>query len=95
MSAVLKPSATRLDQAFAALKEKGRKALIPYITCGDPFPEKTVELMLAMAEAGADTDRAARLGVHNSIGFNKFCDFPREQQIADLRCARLALGDNL
>ena len=45
---------TRLDQTFAALKAQGRKALIPFITCGDPFPEKTVELMLAMAEAGAD-----------------------------------------
>ena len=45
---------TRLDQTFATLKEQGRKALIPYITCGDPYPEKTVELMLAMAEAGAD-----------------------------------------
>jgi len=45
---------TRLDQTFATLKEQGRKALIPYITCGDPFPEKTVDLMLAMAEAGAD-----------------------------------------
>ncbi|MEY4766408.1 MAG: hypothetical protein RI907_3081 [Pseudomonadota bacterium] len=45
---------TRLDATFATLKEQGRKALIPYITCGDPFPEKTVELMLAMAEAGAD-----------------------------------------
>lgn len=45
---------TRLDQTFATLKEQGRKALIPYITCGDPFPEKTVELMLAMADAGAD-----------------------------------------
>lgn len=45
---------TRLDQTFAALKEHGGKALIPYITCGDPFPEKTVDIMLAMAEAGAD-----------------------------------------
>ena len=45
---------TRLDQTFAALKAQGRKALIPFITCGDPFLEKTVDLMLAMAEAGAD-----------------------------------------
>ena len=45
---------TRLDQTLAALKAQGRKALIPFITCGDPFPEKTVDLMLAMAEAGAD-----------------------------------------
>ncbi|MBT9610797.1 tryptophan synthase subunit alpha [Aquabacterium sp.] len=45
---------TRLDQTFAALKAQGGKALIPFITCGDPFPEKTVDIMLAMAEAGAD-----------------------------------------
>ena len=44
---------TRLDQTFADLRAQGRKALIPFITCGDPFPEKTVELMLAMAQAGA------------------------------------------
>ena len=53
MSAIT-PSVTRLDATFATLKEQGRKALITYITCGDPFPEKTVEIMLAMAEAGAD-----------------------------------------
>ena len=45
---------TRLDRAFATLKEQGRKALIPYVTCGDPYPERTVDIMLAMAEAGAD-----------------------------------------
>ena len=53
MSAVTHPI-TRLEQTFATLKEQGRKALIPYITCGDPFPGKTVDIMLAMAEAGAD-----------------------------------------
>ena len=42
------------DSTFAALKAQGRKALIPFITCGDPFPEKTVDIMLAMAKAGAD-----------------------------------------
>jgi tryptophan synthase alpha chain len=45
---------SRIDQTFAVLKANSRKALIPYITCGDPFPEQTVEVMLAMAEAGAD-----------------------------------------
>ena len=29
---------TRLDQTFADLKAQGRKALIPFITCGDPYP---------------------------------------------------------
>ncbi|WP_290867428.1 tryptophan synthase subunit alpha [Aquabacterium sp.] len=45
---------SRLEAKFAALKAEGRKALIPYITCGDPFPEQTVEVMLALAEGGAD-----------------------------------------
>ena len=45
---------SRIAACFDALKAKGRKALIPYIAAGDPFPDATVELMLAMAEAGAD-----------------------------------------
>ncbi|MDE2400605.1 MAG: tryptophan synthase subunit alpha [Burkholderiales bacterium] len=45
---------SRLDAAFAALRDQGRKALIPFITCGDPFPDLTPELMWAMADAGAD-----------------------------------------
>jgi tryptophan synthase alpha chain len=46
--------AYRIDAAFASLRDQGRKALIPFITCGDPFPELTPELMWAMADAGAD-----------------------------------------
>lgn len=44
----------RIDATFAVLRDQGRKALIPYITCGDPFPELTPEVMWAMADAGAD-----------------------------------------
>ncbi|MDE2593720.1 MAG: tryptophan synthase subunit alpha [Burkholderiales bacterium] len=44
----------RIDVVFANLKAQGRKALIPYITCGDPYPELTPDLMWAMADAGAD-----------------------------------------
>ncbi len=44
----------RIDQRFADLKAQGRKALIPYITAGDPAPEHTVSFMHAMVEAGAD-----------------------------------------
>ncbi len=44
---------SRIAATFAALAKRGRKALIPYITAGDPYPDATVELMLAMAEAGA------------------------------------------
>ena len=44
----------RIDQRFAALKEEGRRALIPYITAGDPAPEHTVGFMHALVRAGAD-----------------------------------------
>ena len=45
---------SRIAATFAALQASGRKALIPYITSGDPFADATVDIMLAMAEAGAD-----------------------------------------
>ncbi len=45
---------SRIEQRFADLQAQGRKALIPYITAGDPHPDVTVPLMRAMVEAGAD-----------------------------------------
>jgi tryptophan synthase alpha chain len=45
---------SRIQAKFAALAAAGRKALIPYITAGDPDPSLTVELMRALVEAGAD-----------------------------------------
>ncbi|MBL0727314.1 tryptophan synthase subunit alpha [Piscinibacter sp. HJYY11] len=45
---------SRIQAVFAALKAQGRKALIPYVMAGDPYPDATVEVMLAMAKAGAD-----------------------------------------
>jgi len=45
---------SRIQSRFALLREKGRKALIPYITAGDPAPELTVPLMRALVDAGAD-----------------------------------------
>lgn len=45
---------SRIAATFNALKAQGRKALIPYVTAGDPFPEATVDVLLAMAKAGAD-----------------------------------------
>jgi tryptophan synthase alpha chain len=44
----------RIDSVFAALREKRRSALIPYVVAGDPAPSLTVPLMLALAGAGAD-----------------------------------------
>ena len=45
---------SRIATTFEALKRKGRKALIPFITAGDPDPKLTVPLMLALAKAGCD-----------------------------------------
>lgn len=45
---------SRIQNTFANLKKQGRKALIPFITAGDPKPDATVVYMHALVEAGAD-----------------------------------------
>ena len=45
---------SRIATTFARLREQGKKALIPFITAGDPAPGLTVPLMHALAGAGAD-----------------------------------------
>lgn len=45
---------SRLKARFNELEKTGRKALIPFITAGDPNPQFTVPMMHAMVEAGAD-----------------------------------------
>jgi tryptophan synthase alpha chain len=45
---------SRIAARFESLRETKRKALIPYITAGDPHPALTVPLMRALVEAGAD-----------------------------------------
>lgn len=44
----------RIAQTFANLKKQNRKALIPFITAGDPYPEVTVQLMHQLVQSGAD-----------------------------------------
>ena len=43
---------SRIPATFAALN--GRKALIPFVTCGDPYADATPEIMHALAAGGAD-----------------------------------------
>jgi len=45
---------SRIQGRFQALGRDKRKALIPYITAGDPHPSLTVPLMRGLVEAGAD-----------------------------------------
>lgn len=44
----------RIERRFADCRARGRKALIPYITGGDPQPAATAPLMQALVAAGAD-----------------------------------------
>ena len=45
---------SRIENTFAKLKKNNEKALIAFITGGDPDIETTEKLILAMEEAGAD-----------------------------------------
>ncbi|MBK9160500.1 MAG: tryptophan synthase subunit alpha [Nitrosomonadales bacterium] len=45
---------SRIETVFEKLRQQQRKALIPFITAGDPSRALTVPLMHALVEAGAD-----------------------------------------
>ena len=45
---------SRITPCFQSLRHTGRKALIPYITAGDPEPGVTVPMLHALVTAGAD-----------------------------------------
>ncbi|HPU80329.1 tryptophan synthase subunit alpha [Accumulibacter sp.] len=44
----------RIQAVFERLQTQGRKALIPFITAGDPDPALTVPLLRTLVRAGAD-----------------------------------------
>jgi tryptophan synthase alpha chain len=45
---------SRIDRAFKRVKSEGRSALIPFVMAGDQDLEVTADLVLKMAECGAD-----------------------------------------
>jgi tryptophan synthase alpha chain len=45
---------SRIANTFSQLKSQGRKALIPFVTAGDPNPSSTVPIMQALVRSGAN-----------------------------------------
>lgn len=45
---------SRITDTFTRLEAEGRKALIPFVTCGDPNAGATLAILHAMVEKGAD-----------------------------------------
>ena len=45
---------SKIKATFERLQAQGRKALIPFITAGDPDPVLTVPLMHTLVKGGAD-----------------------------------------
>ena len=45
---------SRIKECFAQLKQQGKKALISYITAGDPTPEITVDALHNLVAGGVD-----------------------------------------
>jgi len=76
---------SRIQATFERLAAQGRKALIPFVHCGDPYPDVSVELMLAMAQAGADV---IELGVPFS---DPMADGPVIQRAAE-RALKVGIG---
>ena len=74
---------SRIAAVFASLNEQGRKALIPYITAGDPHPDHTVSYMHTLVDAGADI---IELGV-------PFSDPMADGPVIQLACERALTHD--
>lgn len=72
----------RIDSRFAKLKAANRKALVPFVTAGDPSLESLVPVMHALVGAGADV---IELGVPFS---DPMADGPTIQRSSERALAR-------
>jgi tryptophan synthase alpha chain len=73
---------SRIQPTLAALKAQGRKALIPFVTTGDPFADATPDIMHGLVAGGADI---IELGVPFS---DPMADGPVIQQAGERALAR-------
>lgn len=73
---------SRIAATLSALAAQRRKALIPYVTAGDPSPETTVDVLCALADGGADI---VELGVPFS---DPMADGPVIQRASERALAR-------
>jgi tryptophan synthase alpha chain len=72
----------RIDVRFTALRSARRKALVPFLTAGDPSLDATVPVMHALVDAGADV---IELGVPFS---DPMADGPTIQRSSERALAR-------
>ena len=72
----------RFERSFARLRASGRKALVPFLTAGDPSLAATVPVMHALTKAGADV---IELGVPFS---DPMADGPTIQRSSERALAR-------
>jgi tryptophan synthase alpha chain len=73
---------SRIQGRLDALHAAGRTALIPYVTAGDPYADASAEILLALAEGGADV---IELGVPFS---DPMADGPVIQKASERALAR-------
>ena len=68
---------SRLREAFRSAHREKRAAFVPYVTAGDPNLERTIDIIRALARAGADV---VELGVPFS---DPIADGPTNQRAAE------------
>lgn len=73
---------SRISDTFERRRNEGRRALIPFVTAGDPAPELTVSIMQALVRGGADI---IELGVPFS---DPMADGPTIQRASERALAR-------